>query len=275
MRREHRAFTLPELLVVIGIIALLIAILLPVLNRAREQANRVKCAANLRSIGQGLTMYINQWRYYPGHCTQLGGPGDIYAIWPARINLFLGDKNVFHCPSQDDDIAWPLSPGRHRVATDAESGWGYNAGDVLLRTGPASMRFSYGYNAYGAAGHTDTRPSLGLGHDIRWGMIGENEVKASLVRMPAEMIAITDSVQDTDWNFFIDSNNPASAPGTIHSGGCNVLFADGHVVWSLQQDLVLFDAAVVREDRHEMLPRDDRWVRVSRLWDRNHEPPPW
>lgn len=66
--RKQRAFTLIELLVVVAIIALLIAILLPSLSRARELAKRSVCASNLRGMGQGMHIYSNNNKeWFPIH----------------------------------------------------------------------------------------------------------------------------------------------------------------------------------------------------------------
>jgi prepilin-type processing-associated H-X9-DG protein len=101
--RHDLAFTLVELLVVIGVIAVLIGILLPALNKARQASQTVKCAANMRSAAQAMLLYANDNRGW------LAGPHTSGRVWNASPNL---DGNPF---GLDDINAGESHPGNTPV----------------------------------------------------------------------------------------------------------------------------------------------------------------
>jgi len=109
-RRCGPGFTLVELLVVIGIIALLISILLPSLSRAREQAKLVKCLSNVRQLGMAFVMYTNESRgRLPGSGLQGQDSGWIYWDKPRNVTdspiaPYMGglvSTDALVCPSDD------------------------------------------------------------------------------------------------------------------------------------------------------------------------------
>src|SRR5438270_13665048 len=86
-RGARRAFTLIELMVVIGIIAILLGILLPSLSRARESSNRAKCLSNLRQVGGAYVMYAmdHNGRLPKTALTGAGVPQDAWYWQPNRL----------------------------------------------------------------------------------------------------------------------------------------------------------------------------------------------
>ncbi|HEX2973593.1 MAG TPA: prepilin-type N-terminal cleavage/methylation domain-containing protein [Tepidisphaeraceae bacterium] len=120
MSVRKRAFTLVELLVVIAIIALLIAVLLPALRRAKEAGMRISCASNLRALGQAFVMYTQENKgFFPKPAITTPDPAD-WIYWlpgrnlnESRISRMVGktfQNKMFVCPS-DDISTHPNSTG--------------------------------------------------------------------------------------------------------------------------------------------------------------------
>ena len=107
--RYRRGFTLVELLVVIGIIAILISILIPTLGKAQSAAKAIQCGSNLRQIGIGLTRYFSDFKHLP--VRQIGPSSQanphVFRLWTAEdpyhvaetMEKYGGSKRIYYCPA--------------------------------------------------------------------------------------------------------------------------------------------------------------------------------
>lgn len=204
IRNNKKAFTLVELLVVISIIALLLSILMPSLQKAREQAQRVVCGSNFRSVGTGLLLYANDYNNSlplgdPEHravCSWVPEPigfGFLFEYFPNAGELLLSEgdpfskRGIFSCTVPHRKIAEPLPVGAHENwASIAYDAWYQSTNGRQLKL-------------------TDIRGGVALG---------------------------------SGW---FDGNPFAgSVKGTLNhkKAGCNILHADGSVTWRTSKDIL-------------------------------------
>ena len=223
-QRPAQGFTLMELLVVIAVIAILASLLMPVLSAAKRRAAQATCISNLKQLGLGMQMYIDDHAdTFPGMASQHSGFQASDWIWwrtndpahpvqqsPIVANLASADPKLFRCPLDDDDslrLAQADNNGPYLYSYSLTS---YDVADGI-NPGMSSVFTSGEHLPFYLRGVRNPGGKIMLAEEVASNSSRDNPTGAAAIN---------------DGRWMPSNNDPLTAR---HGGKADVTFADFHV----------------------------------------------
>jgi prepilin-type N-terminal cleavage/methylation domain-containing protein/prepilin-type processing-associated H-X9-DG protein len=262
---KRRAFTLVELLVVIGIIAILVAILLPALSRVQNQARTLQCLSNLRQIGMAMHLYTNEFKciipagYFKDNdaikqkeiwWTLLINGGFLKGVPTAPLddptNPALGStagpvtKGVLYCPDGWANLSTPSN-------FLYNSGWGASGQRVQSQSSGIVADCWYGINGCTQSYNANSGSAAALELPfrtipVRMGSSGSSYeiklVKPGMIRRSSELVALFDGI----WMNHTTSNADRINARHMNRTMTNLLFMDGHAATFPRRELPIYES---------------------------------
>jgi prepilin-type N-terminal cleavage/methylation domain-containing protein/prepilin-type processing-associated H-X9-DG protein len=280
MRRKgdvfREGFTVIELLVVIAIIALLATLLLPAAARAKAASKSAVCKSNLRQIGLGLHLYLEDFGYFPGappYKAENQTIGEWYVVSGTvreraviQLASYVGAGRI---DSDGSYVARPqnsvlVCPARHKAqwgfsgfvgSSAVQSSDGVNFG---VMKGQTLLALGYGYYSMGTLWRPPLSKPLGLGPIYADSELAQ--VNAASVRVPAAMVAFADSEGELGENItpYHNGNQPNGLTDR-HQGGANAVFVDGHVDYKRRSAWTQASAPARQKWNNDNEPHPETW----------------
>jgi len=242
----RRGFTLIELLVVIAIIAILAAILFPVFARAREKARQASCQSNLKQLALGVLMYVQDYDETLPLWNRFANANQMPLAPPAAIFPYVKNTQLYECPSVKGCYCQSVAHWPNPVPADWGSQWScYGWGNPQYAF-PGPSVYGYAFNERLFSSDFVGARGLGIGR----------------ISQPASTVMIGDAIHmyggagafifanvccDSPTLGWQDGNLNGIDAGTgqatsdyysRHNGGTNYAFADGHVKWRADRDMI-------------------------------------
>lgn len=220
---SKRGFTLIELLVVIAIIAILAAILFPVFAKAREKARQTACLSNMKQIGLGMMMYMDDHDgVYPPHLSaNPAGSQAVYSTWTQMVYSYIKNTQIFICPDRGD-IRTATNPG---ATTNAA----YNDGLYQTTYGMNYWLSSWYYPDATESGIELPAETIWVAEDGRTGSQWNGSPAGYMLTYPS-WYGMTPP-RRTNPTYGVDIQGAPAVLTDRHTGGLNLLWCDGHAKW--------------------------------------------